>query len=89
MFNKIVESIFEGIKAADTPYRDKREKERSFQELDTTPYLFSSGYLDEMYGKATKKAEYESILGHMNRHAAWEVDSYKVIEKKIIDKYWR
>jgi hypothetical protein len=91
MINQFIKSIFDGYSSAKTPYGDRKEKAREFQELETYPMLFSSHYLDEMYGKASRKSEYESILDHIYRFndVTQDVDSYRVIEQKIIDKYWR
>lgn len=85
MDSPIVRSVFDGYKEAT---KGKRKK-LAFDELDRTPFLFSSGYLNEMYEQAHDKEEYESILDHMYRHEATDIDSYKSIENKIVDKFWR
>lgn len=87
--NEIAGGIVKGMLEADTPNRDKRQREWDFEELGQTPFLFSSGHLEGLRERATRKHEFESILDHMYRHNATEVDSYKNIENKIIDRYWR
>jgi len=82
-----VKSLFDGYKEAKV--KSGAYKKRAFEELDQTPFLFSSDYLNELYNQAEEKEDYESILDHLYRHDAVEVDSYANIEKKIIDKYWR
>ncbi|MCK6203913.1 hypothetical protein KZX50_00430 [Bacillus infantis] len=85
MLNSIVKSFFDGYHEA------KKDEKRDWQykELEQTPFLFSSNYLDEMYEGASDKQEYENILEHLYRHNATEIDSYAEIEQKIINKYWR
>ena len=84
-----IKSIFDGLKSAKTPYADKKRKKWMFDDLEETPYLYSSNYLNELHNQATKKEEFESILDHMYRHKVEEIDSYHEIENKIIDKFWR
>jgi hypothetical protein len=52
--------------------------------------LHSSSYLEELYtaAKGSKEKE-DAILDHMYKHAAYEVDSYKELEQKIIRKRWK
>lgn len=85
MYNRLLGSIFEGYKEAT---KDKRKKQ-SFDLLDSTPFLHSSEYLGGLFDMAEDKEDYETILDHLYRHEATEVDSYASIEQKIIDKYWR
>lgn len=85
MLNNFIKSVFDGYAEAT---KDKRRK-RAYEELEQTPFLFSSKYLNELHEEAETKDEYESILDHMYRHDATEVDSYYDIEKKIINRYWR
>lgn len=80
-----VRSIFEGYKSA----RKDEDFQRPFDELGWTPFLFSSDYLGELYGVASTKEQHESILDHLYRHRATEVESYQNIEQKIIDKYYK
>lgn len=89
MYNKLIGSLFDGYKKAKTPYADKRLKKWAFEDLEETPYLYSSKYLNELHDQATRKDEFESILDHMYRHNVEDIDSYHEIESKIIDKYWR
>lgn len=89
MRSQFVKSLFDGYKTAHTPYSDKCKREDTFNELEKTPFLFSSSYLNEMYEEASNKSEYETILDHMYRHEATEIESYADIEERIINKYWR
>lgn len=84
MLSGFVKSMFDG-------YRDVKKDDYSqqFAELEWTPFLFSSDYLNDMYSKATTKEQHETILGHLYRHEATDVDSYQSIEKRIIDKYFK
>lgn len=83
----VFKSVIQGYKS--TTYAKRKEKEKAFSELGCTPFLFSSGYLNEMYDEANSKDEYETILDHMYRHEATEIESYADIEERIINKYWR
>lgn len=89
MKSRFVKSLLEGYTTANTPYADRRKKEDAFLELEKTPFLFSSSYLNEMCDDASNKNEYETILDHMYRHEATEIESYADIEERIINKYWR
>jgi hypothetical protein len=75
--------MFEGYKAA------KKSRQWEYDQLLSTPCLHSSQYLHELYTAAENKEQEDCILDHMNRHAAWEVDSYRKIEKKIISERWK
>jgi hypothetical protein len=72
-------------------YKEKgREKQNEFDFLSCTDLLHSSDYLEEMYRAANgDKAKEDIILDHINKHAAYEVDSYKLLESKIVNKRWR
>lgn len=91
MLNHFVKSLFDGYAAAKTPYADKKKRDWEFKELETYPMLFSSEYLNTMYDKAETKSEHESILEHLYKFGknTENVESYRKIEKKIIDKYRR
>lgn len=79
-----VKSMFDG-------YRNVKKDDYSqqFSELDWTPFLFSSDYLNDMYSNATTKEQHETILDYLYRHNATEVSSYQAIEQQIIDKYFK
>lgn len=69
-------------------YGENRDRKWEYEYLKTTPVLHSSQYLSELYNNAENKYQQECILEHMNRFAAWEVDSYKRIERDFIKKEW-
>lgn len=69
------------------PVQD-RERKWKFDELDHTEMLFSSQYLNELYEDARTKSEHEAILGHLYKHDVTDIDTYKQIEQKIIDKFY-
>lgn len=69
-------------------YGENRDRNWEYEYLKTAPVLHSSQYLSELYENAENKYQQECILEHMNRYAAWEVDSYKEIEQKYIRKVW-
>lgn len=52
------------------------------------PFLYSAAHLDSLLKQADSKGEQMHILDHMYKFNACEVDSYKRIEDKIIDR-WR
>lgn len=80
----------------------KREKNRNrdYDSISNHHMLHSSQYLDQMTDAARRKDEFECILNHMyNQDAMYlrdeegeiteVISSYKEIESKIIDRYWR
>lgn len=69
-------------------YAKKRNRDWEYEYLKTTPVLHSSQYLSELYDQAKTKQQRECILEHMNRHTAWEVESYRKIEQNFINKEW-
>ncbi len=90
MHNSFIGSIFEGI----AEQQKKKYRAYEFENLTTTPYLHGSEYLTELMGKAQYKHDYECILEHLYRHHEngrdiLNIDSYKNLESKIIEKYRR
>jgi len=70
---------------AKSKWNQDRLKKREFEELKG-PFLFSSERLNGLYDH--DKNQYESILDHMYRFDACEVDSYADLEQKIIHDWW-
>lgn len=85
LYNRLLGSIFDGYKEAK---KDKR-KQQTFDMFETSPFLHSSEYIGGLFDMAEDKEDYDTILAHLYKHQATEVDSYASIEKKIIDKYWK
>ena len=81
--NTGVESIFKGMQ--ESKHVKERQRNNRLNELSYTPFLFSSGYLGELLDDCQSKEDYESLLDHLYRHDATEVQSYKEIELDIID----
>jgi hypothetical protein len=78
--------------------QDKQRK-TLFDELEKTPFLFSSDYLNELVEEANKE-ERDSILEYLYRFNNFEIDedeylnileveSYRSIEQDIINRVWR
>jgi hypothetical protein len=67
-----------------------KERQSEYEWLVNTSLLHSSSYLEELYmaAKGSKDKE-DAILDHINKFAAYEVDSYKELEQKIAKKRWR
>jgi hypothetical protein len=92
MLNGIIRSIFEGYKAAKSERKTVFDSWEYDQLLDT-PYLHSSQFLNQLYEDAQNDKDAGSykidcIVEHMNRHGVWDIDGYKKVEQKIIDKRW-
>ncbi|MGK4042171.1 hypothetical protein AB0Y20_07695 [Heyndrickxia oleronia] len=83
--NGMLRSMFQSL--ADSKWNKDRLRRNQFDELNE-PFLFSSSHLNSIFDECETKEEYESILDHMYKFDACEVDSYKAIENKIIDKLW-
>lgn len=45
-----------------------------YSHLNTTPYLYSSGALRDLYSGARSKKEKEAIYNHMERHEAIDAE---------------
>ncbi|MEK5524163.1 hypothetical protein B5V89_16380 [Heyndrickxia sporothermodurans] len=83
--NGMLRSMFQNV--ADSKWNKDRLRRNQFEELNE-PFLFSSSHLNNLFDECKNKEEYESILDHMYKFDACEVDSYKEIENKIIEKLW-
>jgi hypothetical protein len=59
-----------------------------YEDLYTTPFLYSSAELSDMADNARTKKQYESVLDHLYRHETLDIDSYQRIESNIIDQYY-
>lgn len=66
----------------------KLNKERIYEHLLETPYLYPSGTLKQLTKAAKTKSQCESILEHMYRHDTLDIEPYRVVEKTIIDRYY-
>ena len=67
-----------------------KERDSEYAWLVNTSLLHSSSYLEELYMAAKgNKAKEDMILEHINKFAAYEVDSYKELENKISRKRWK
>lgn len=90
-FYNVFKGICEGVAEA------KKDKYRDWQyeQLTTTPFLYDDEELEQLYRGAKNKHEHECILEHLYRFNAregselLEIDCYKKLEQKIIDRYWR
>ena len=82
----ILGTVFHAI--ASSKSNQNRLRERDLWEVDHSPFLLSSSHLKGLMDTTDDKEEHESILDHMYRFDACEVDSYKNIEDKIIKRYW-
>jgi hypothetical protein len=77
---------------------EEKRRENQFNELNNTPFLFSSEYLNTLVDGADKE-ECETILDYLYRFDGHEtgedetlnileIDKYKKIEKDIIERLW-
>ncbi|TYR75597.1 hypothetical protein FZC79_10545 [Rossellomorea vietnamensis] len=82
----ILGTVFHTI--ANSKVNRERLRDNEYKELDYSPYLFSSSHLNSLMEDSEDKEEHDSILDHMYRFDACEVDSYRSIESKIIKRYW-
>lgn len=76
----ILSSIFSGYKAA----TKSKAIDKEYLLVAEYPMLHSSQYLNDLYDHATTKEQKDCVLEHINRFAAYEVDSYMEIHKKAI-----
>ncbi len=85
---KVLHAIAHGVFGY---YKEKgKARQNEFDFLSCTDLLHSSDYLEEMYIAANGNKDKEDIiLDHINKHAAYEVDSYKELENKISRKRWK
>lgn len=77
---------------------EQKRRDAQFKELENTPFLFSSDYINGLAEDADEE-EAETILDYLYRFNNLEtdedeyldilgIDSYKNIENKIINKRW-
>jgi hypothetical protein len=85
-FTNLLGSVFEAVSKSEA--NQQRIRNNKFNELGYSPFLFSSDYLNEMMDECETKEDHEAILDYMYRFDVCEIDSYKSIEDKIINKYW-
>lgn len=94
--NSGVDSLFKEL--SKSKRLEERRRNARFNELERTSWLFSSVYLDELSEGASKE-EYDLILDYLYRFNnleiyedeylnILEVESYRNIESKIIDRLW-
>lgn len=90
MYNELLKSIFDGYadakRSSKKKYPEKNDKMFNWLVHEENPILFSSQQLNDLLEEAGTDHQLDCILEHLNRHEAWEVDSYKRIERKIIEK---
>lgn len=82
-----LQNIFQAY--TDSDYGKKKSRERAFKELESFPMLHSSNYLNILTDKSKTKAEDDLILDHLYKHDTLDIESYKAVEQKIIDKRWK
>lgn len=78
-------SLFSGYKAANK----SKMIDREYLLVAEYPMLHSSHYLNDLYERATTKEQKDCVLEHINRFAAYEVDSYMEIHRKAMDSRWK
>lgn len=79
-------SIFQAYN--DSDHGKEKKRARPFRELDGFPMLHSSNYLNSLISKAKTDDELDLILDHLYKFDTLDIDSYKKVEQKIIDKRW-
>ena len=82
-----LKSIFEAYTGSD--FHKEKSREKAFKELESFPMLHSPKYLNSLADISKSKAEDDLILDHLYKHDTLDIDSYKAVEQKIIDKRWK
>lgn len=82
-----LKSIFQAYNESD--YGKKRKKEKLFRDLEHFPMLHSSKYLNILIDEAETEEQHDLILDHLYKFDTLDVDSYKKVEQKIVDKRWK
>lgn len=82
----MIKGLVEGLLGG----HQKKVESYKFTELESSPLLFSSDYLSDLYKEGNKK-EKEQIYDHMLRHAAIdeEYDGYMNLASNIENDLWR
>lgn len=65
LFNSILFGVHNGMKEAG---KNRTARDWQYKELETTPFLYSSGYLEELHEDARERWQEDAIQDHMDRH---------------------
>lgn len=79
-------SLFQAYNSSD--YGKEKQRGRPFKELDGYPMLHSSKYLNILANEAKTKDEMDLVLDHLYKFDTLEIDAYKEVERKIIERRW-
>ena len=80
-------SLFQAYNGSD--YGKEKKRSRPFRELDGFPMLHSSNYLNNLITQAETDDELDLILEHLYKFDTLDIESYKNVEQKIIDRRWK
>ena len=81
-----LKSLFQAYNSSE--YGKEKKRGRPFKELDGYPMLHSSKYLNILANEAKTDDELDLVLDHLYKFDTLEIDSYKKVEQKIIDRRW-
>lgn len=85
MLNDFIKSVFEGYNEA--PSTKRKKLDWQYEELEETPYLFSSNYLYSLVDAAEDEEDLQSVFNHLKRHRTDGIDSYDKLFGKASKKY--
>ena len=72
----------------DSELGKEKKRSRPFRELEGFPMLHSSNYLNSLIPKAKTEDELDLILEHLYKFDTLDIENYKKVEQKIINKRW-
>lgn len=84
-------NLYNIMRSVTDGYKEARPNRRDWEYgyLASAPVLHSSEYLTDLLDGARNRDQEDCILEHINKHDAWDVDSYRNVGNQIIDKRWR
>lgn len=85
-YDNPLKTMFDTIARSD--WNRKRLKNQYINELTTTPFLYSSQHLSQLYkeckeNKETAISDLDTILYHLDHHDTYGIDSYDTLRNKV------
>jgi hypothetical protein len=85
MLNEIIRGIFDGYRTADSTIKKKHDY--MFQELEETPFLYSSEYMWKVYHEAESEEECLQVIRYLDKYTTGVAESYNNVIGASWDKY--
>ena len=84
-FDELIKGVAEGYSEA--PSIKRKKLDWAYEELEETPYLYSSNYLYELVDDAETQDDLLCVFEHLERHQTHGIESYDKLFGKAAKKY--